>query len=84
MMYPKTIASFLNLQLVGIFKALDITKLENIFESLTDIGKQFNSSWYFYFIIIYVHNVELHVLTLFFLPILFLTFIESIFEKEKM
>ena len=35
----------------------------------------------FIFMVVYVQNSEIHVLTFFFLSILFLTFIESILEK---
>ena len=42
---------FLNRRAVGIFKVLRITKLANIFESLTGIGKTFHYylSFYFYY-----------------------------------
>ena len=38
----KKLLNFLNCQAVGIFKVLSITKLANIFESLTDIGNPFH------------------------------------------
>ena len=52
MMYlTKNCLPFLNHRAVGIFKVLRITKLANISESLTDIGKPFNYylSFYFYY-----------------------------------
>ena len=42
MFLTKDCLYFLNRQAVGIFKVLIITKLSNIFESLTVIGIQFN------------------------------------------
>ena len=77
----KKIWSVLNRWAVDIFKVLSITKLENSFEPLTDIGNPFHGSLLLFFIIVYVHNSEIHVLNFFFLSILLLTFIESILKN---
>ena len=63
----KNCFSFLNHRSVGIFKVLSNTKLTNIFESLTDIGKWFHDSLSYFFIIFYVQNSAIHALTFFFL-----------------
>ena len=78
----KNFSPFLTRRAVGIFKVLSITKLENIFESLTDIGKPFHHSLSFYF---YHHLCTEfrsecpHIFLL--LLILFFTFTESILEN---
>ena len=77
----KNCLTILNHRSVGIFKVLSITNSENILEPLTDIGKPFHDSLLYFFIIVYVQNSAIHVLTFFFLSIFFLTCIESILEN---
>ena len=83
MMYlTKHCLPFLNRRSVGIFKVLSITKLANIFESLTDIGKPFHHSLSFYLyhrLCTEFSNTCPKIFLL--LLILFFTFIESILEN---
>ena len=75
----KLCLNFLNRWAVGVFNVLSIIRLENIFESLTNIGKTFHHYFSFYFdhrLCTEFSNTCPHIFLL--LLILFLTFIESI------
>ena len=84
MMYPKKNAyPFLNRRAVDLFKVFSITKLANVLESLTDIGKQFYQYLYFSFyhrLCREFSNKFPHIFLLLLL-LLFFTFIESILEN---
>ena len=78
----KIILIFFNCRTIGIFKVFSITKLANISESITDIGKPFHHSLSFYFyccLCTEFINTCPHIFHL--LLILSFTFIESILEN---
>ena len=71
----------MNPRAVCIFKVLSITKLENIFEALTDIGKSFHHSLSFRFYHLLCTEFRNTCTRIFILVlILFFTFIDPILE----